>query len=118
MLACGVPRPWDMKGAPKPPPDVQYRTGTEVGNDVYIWNCVDGEHVVIVQGSSAMCGASAPRMQRGACGTKLSFEDTKFDGRHYSVPAGMRWPGSPPARPEEDMDPAELEAGAPDAGRD
>lgn len=112
MLACGVPLPWEMKGAPTPPPDLQYRTGTEVGNDVYVWNCVNNEHVIIVQGSSAMCGASAPRAQRGPCGAKLPWDDTSHDGRHYNVPNGLRWPGSPPAPPDDDVDPVSKDASA------
>jgi hypothetical protein len=98
MLACGAPKAWDMKGAPKTLPDEQYRTGHEAGSDVWVWHCVGNERVVITQYSSAFCGANAPQIQRGPCGAPLAFE-VNVGMRYGPIPEGYRWPGSPPPPP-------------------
>ena len=114
MLACGVPYAWDMKGAPKRPPDEQYRTGTEVGDDLWVWHCYENERIVITQYSSAMCGAKAPRLERGPCGEPLAVEVANARRHPHPIPAGMRWPGSPPPPPEPVP---EIDAGPGDRGR-
>lgn len=97
LVACTSKRPWDVAGAPTVPPDLQYRTGVEVGSDEYVWYCYRGERVVVSQSSSAFCGASPPRLlKQGACGRRP--EDDEAD-RSSDVPDGLRWPGSPPPAP-------------------
>ncbi|MBX3232847.1 MAG: hypothetical protein KIT84_42505 [Labilithrix sp.] len=96
LLACSFQKPWDVKDAPKSPPDLQYRTGVEVGHDVYVWRCYEGKRVVVSQGGSAFCGASAPRLSTSACGPGPEDEVAE---RAHDVPESLRWPGSPPPAP-------------------
>jgi hypothetical protein len=95
-LSCGG-SPWSVSGAPKSPPDEQFRTGVEVGEDVYVWHCYEGKRVVVTQTSSACFGARSPELASGACGAPLTSEARYNDAqRKAGVPDSMRWPGSGP----------------------
>lgn len=99
LLACGGD-PWKRKDAPKVPPDEQYRTGTEVGSDYWIWHCYEGHRVMIAQSSSAFFGASGQRLERGPCDVPFPEEaEAKRRGRS-GMYGSMRWPGSPPEPPD------------------
>lgn len=101
MLACSMRDPWKIDGAPKAPPDYQFRTGTEAGNDYWLWTCHEGQHVAIVKFSSA-CYAGAPKLERGPCGTPFEWEEREAR-RAEELPESLRWPGSqagPPPRPD------------------
>jgi hypothetical protein len=96
VVACG-PTAWKTKDAPKTSPDVQFRTGHEVGYDAWLWYCYQGQRVLITQSSSACFGASTPRAQRGPCGTPLAGEASLDPPeRRYEIPEGYRWPNSTP----------------------
>ena len=102
MLACSGREPWQLEGAPKTPPDHQYRTGVEAGQDFWQWDCYEGQRVVIVKYTSA-CYAGAPKMHKGPCGKPLDFEVEFARNEHLdALPESSRWPGSdagpPPPR--------------------
>ncbi|HQY64400.1 MAG: hypothetical protein IPQ09_17830 [Myxococcales bacterium] len=100
LIACGGP-PWSVAGAPDAPPDRQFRTGTEAGEDVYVWECHKGQRVVVHQSGSACLGTRPPVITRGPCGEPLPVE-SKFpplDGGGVSrVPESLEWPGTPRPR--------------------
>ncbi|MDP2315097.1 MAG: hypothetical protein Q8P41_19515 [Pseudomonadota bacterium] len=90
FTAC-CERPWQTFEM-STPPDRQCRTGTEAGDDFYIWDCIDDEHVVITAYTSpATC--AAPEMETVACGEQTEMEiahaDELADCRE--VPQSMRW---------------------------
>jgi hypothetical protein len=96
-FACGG-SPWSVKGAPGVPPDEQFRTGVEAGEDVYIWHCYRGSRVVVHQFGSACFGTRAPQMDEGPCGAPLpveaNYQPYERDGGAQSMPDDMRWPGT------------------------
>jgi hypothetical protein len=94
VIACGG-RAWNVAGAPTKPPDEQFRTGVEAGDDVYIWHCYENNRVVVHQFGSACFGTRSPVIDRGPCGAPLSVESNYTYGRH-GLPDDFRWPGSPP----------------------
>lgn len=96
LIACGSDA-WKANGAPKTSPDVQFRTGVEVGYDAWLWNCYEGERVLVTQSGSACFGTSAPRVVRGPCGKPLPEEAQLAppESRH-EIPEGSRWPNSTP----------------------
>ena len=102
MLACSSRDPWTLEGAPKSPPDHQWRTGVEAGQDFWQWDCYEGQRVVIVKYTSA-CYAGAPKLYRGPCGKPLDFEEEFSKNERFDeLPEGSRWPhsdaGPPPPR--------------------
>ncbi len=100
-VACGG-APWAAPGVPKRPPDEQFGTGAEAGEDVYIWNCHEGARVMVSQWGSACYGTRAPVVERGPCGTPLPgekrFESDRPKDRAPSPPT-QNWPGTVPASP-------------------
>jgi hypothetical protein len=84
--------PWSLSNAPKVAPDVQYREPDAThGNDVYVWTCVDGQHVVISQYSGELTCA-APKLEATACGTLTALELATPEAQRKDVPATRRWP--------------------------
>jgi len=72
LLAGCCTEPW--KAFPeKTPPDRSCSTGSVHGHDVYIWDCLRGQHVVVAQYSSEASCAS-PVREVSACGTKTPLE--------------------------------------------
>jgi hypothetical protein len=55
------------------PPDRSCSTGDVHGHDVYIWDCLRGEHVVVAQYSAEM-SCRAPVRETAACGAKTPLE--------------------------------------------
>lgn len=98
ILACGGTRPWNAPGAPKAPPDEQFRTGVEAGEHVYIWHCHEGARVMVTQFGSACFGTREPVVERGACGAPLPgekrFEGYDRDAGAKALPDTYKWPGS------------------------
>ena len=78
-------------------PDRSCRTGGGAGHDVWMWDCLDGRHVVVSQYCGGLVGCSKAEREETACGDKTPLE--KRIG-HYlgndcrAVPEGQRWPGS------------------------
>ena len=56
------------------PPDRSCSTGSVQGWDVYVWDCLRGEHVVVAQYSAEMT-CEAPVRETSACGTTTPLED-------------------------------------------
>jgi len=54
-------------------PDTSCSTGGTHGTDVYIWNCINGQHVVIVQWSAEM-SCHAPVRETAPCGSLTPLE--------------------------------------------
>ncbi len=69
------------------PPDVQFQTGTTHGYDVFIWTCVDGEHVVVSQYSAEM-RCDIANIERVPCGTRTKLEVALDGARHKPI---RRW---------------------------
>jgi hypothetical protein len=55
------------------PPDHSCSTGSVQGSDVYIWDCLRGQRVVVAQYSAEM-SCQAPERAVSACGTITSLE--------------------------------------------
>jgi hypothetical protein len=96
LFACGG-NPWRVKDAPNVPPDEQFRTGTEAGEDVYVWQCYEGSRIVVSQWGSACYGSRAPIMEKGACGAPLPVESKYPSEVRKELLPPQRWPGSPGA---------------------
>lgn len=109
MLACGG-NPWSVAGAPDVPPDAEFRTGVEAGEDVFIWECYKGSRVVVRQFGSACFGTRAPVLDKGPCGAPLAIEGSYAGVHHDNIPDSRRWPGTP----EGGLPPMIPDAGAPD----
>src|SRR5258708_3661534 len=96
MNACGG-NPWSVAGAPDVPPDGEFRTGVEAGEDVYVWQCYKGSRVVVRQFGSACFGTRSPELDKGPCGSPLPSE-AQYQSRgvqNDTVPDTKRWPGVP-----------------------
>jgi hypothetical protein len=96
-IACSG-APWKVANAPTSPPDEQFQTGVEVGEEVYVWHCYQGSRVLVRQSSSACFGAGPTELYKGACGTVLP-EETPYAARRDAggpgwMPESLRWPGS------------------------
>ena len=75
-------------------PDRQCRTGTEAGYDVYIWECIGGERVVLSSYSSPI-SCSQPVEEKVACGKVTSIETrlgAEVGPGCTLPPSGYRWP--------------------------
>jgi hypothetical protein len=96
-MACSG-SPWKVANAPTSPPDMQFQTGVEVGEEVYVWNCYQGSRVLVRQSSSACFGAGPTQLYKGACGAPLP-EEASYAERYDAggggwMPEDLRWPGS------------------------
>ena len=98
LVACGGAA-WDVANAPKTPPDEQFRTGVEAGEDVYLWHCYEGHRVMVSQFGSACFGSRKPVVERGPCGAPLPGEQRfgayEREAGAERLPDSQRWPGSP-----------------------
>jgi len=81
VLACGLlvagvsgccAEPWSAFPR-KVMPDRSCSTGDVHGYDVYIWECLDSQHVVVAQYSAEMT-CQAPVQQTAACGATTALE--------------------------------------------
>ncbi len=73
LFAACCPRPWDAQPMDEAP-DQQCRVGPAThGYDIYTWDCVEGEHVVVSFYSSEMMCAM-PEKESVACGELTSLE--------------------------------------------
>ena len=85
-------RPWkvfpDMPGSP----DQSYMTGTVYGYDVYIWECVKGERIVVFQYFAEMSCRKA-EMQKVACGRQAPIEKEieRMNMEKKPVPDDLSW---------------------------
>jgi len=71
-LACAS-LPWVSHPMPRPP-DRSCRTGGGVGHDIYTWDCIDGEHVVISRYCGGFVGCQEPQRELAACGQPTQLE--------------------------------------------
>jgi hypothetical protein len=95
-VACAG-APWAAPGVPSRPPDEQFGTGAEAGEDVYIWHCHEGERVMVSQWGSACYGTRAPVVERGACGKPLPGErrfESEFPKDGARGRPSQSWPGT------------------------
>ena len=91
VSAC-CPAPWSVAGAPNVRPDAQYREPSSThGNDVYLWTCFEGHHVVVSQYSAEM-SCQAPKLERFDCGTLSPLELATPEGSRVAVPKSQQWP--------------------------
>lgn len=71
-LAACCQRPW--KAFPmETPPDRACMMGTTHGHTLWIWDCVDGEKVVVGQYTAEM-SCAAPELEKAACGEFTPLE--------------------------------------------
>jgi hypothetical protein len=87
LAACGT-RPW-VKYPSSTPPDQSCQIGVEAGDDVYVWNCLNGRHTVIVQFVSAF-GGSDPVREVVDCGRRTPYEEAHMGPGFVCRPA-MKW---------------------------
>jgi hypothetical protein len=74
------------------PPDRSCSTGEVHGHDVYIWECLRGEHVVVAQYSAEMTCSSAQREAVPCGGTTPLEASLKLTPAQCSGPrAGRAW---------------------------
>lgn len=90
-IGCSGEAPSKVSGAPTTPPDEQFRLGVEAGDDVLVWRCTQGQHVVMHRSTSAFFGAGRWVIERSACGTTAALENIPSTSRH-ALPAGQGWP--------------------------
>lgn len=64
--------PWKVYPE-KTAPDRSCTTGSTHGHDVYIWECLGGEHVVVAQYSAEM-SCQRPRRDTAPCGSLTKLE--------------------------------------------
>ena len=76
------------------PPDRQCHMGSVHGHDLYIWDCVGGEHVVIGRYTAEM-SCQAPVKETAACGAFTPLEvQYKLDtgAACPAMPESTQWP--------------------------
>ncbi len=93
FLAGCCPRPWDAHPMDTPP-DQQCRVGPAThGYDIYTWDCVDGEHVVVSFYSAEM-SCSPPEKESVPCGETTALEEEWAEGLGVGCeppPEQLRW---------------------------
>lgn len=94
VLAFGCcAKPWDAHPMDSAP-DEQCRVGSgAAGYDLYIWECVDNEHVVISFFSAEM-SCSAPEKETVPCGELTAFEEDyaeQLGGGCTAPPDSLFW---------------------------
>ena len=57
-------------------PDISCKTGDEVGQDIWMWQCLDGKHVVIWQ-SSFIFHRGPAHKEVSECGTSTEIEQSE-----------------------------------------
>lgn len=55
-------------------PDVSCWTGSEAGYELYIWNCLNNEHVVVYQWQAGLYTYPS-QIEKTQCGKQTEFED-------------------------------------------
>ena len=75
-------------------PDRSCRTGSASGYDVYVWNCLENQHVAIYKYSAEMSCAE-PKKEVAACGESTPIEEQL--GKDVAEgceppPDAFRWP--------------------------
>ena len=87
LAACGT-RPW-VKYPCATPPDQSCQTGVEAGDVIYIWKCLNGTHIVVVQSTTVFSG-SDPIREVAACGQRTPYEEEHMAPGFICLP-GMKW---------------------------
>lgn len=91
VLTGCQPEPWQAFPMPSEP-DLQCRTGREMGHDVFIWDCHEGRRVVVFQQCSALLGCDPAGRQTAACGSRAAIElELQLDEACEPVPPKQRW---------------------------
>lgn len=95
FLAACCQKPWSAFPMDSPP-DAQCRVGASThGYDLYVWDCVDDEHVVLGYYSAEMSCANAEK-QTAACGELTEWETEyaeQLGEACEAPPSSMEWPG-------------------------
>ena len=91
LIACGGTLPWKAPGAPQAPPDEQFGTGVEAGENVYIWHCHNGSRIVLTQAGSCF-GTREPVIARGVCGAPLPDEQRLHEQKSRTLSDSFKWP--------------------------
>ncbi|MBW2526061.1 MAG: hypothetical protein JRI23_17910 [Deltaproteobacteria bacterium] len=95
VLAAGcTPDAWVTHPMPTPP-DRSCRTGGGAGHDVWIWNCVNGQRVVVSQYCGGFVGCSEAEREVVPCGEKAPLEkrlEPYLGEDCQPVPHSQRWP--------------------------
>lgn len=95
ITSCASP-PW-KKFPMKVKPDVSCYTGSESGSIAYIWECYEGERVVIYQHQAGPYVLSA-RKQTTACGNLTEIEVLR---KFFPSPEGACWKVATPYKSED-----------------
>ncbi len=84
LTGCLCRDPW-MRFPSAVRPDHSYETGGSVyGDDVYVWDCLEGKHIVVHQFSAEMSCQAAER-EVTACGELSQFEQ-RIAGQAHKPP--------------------------------
>ena len=89
LSGCLCLLPWQRYRMPRGPDWSCFEPGTH-GWALYIWNCVNGEHVVIGQYSSEMW-IKAPTRETASCGQTTPLERTEVEGGPCQLRPGGDW---------------------------
>lgn len=73
------------------PPDQSYRTGSDGGYDVYIWNCLNNRRVAIYKFTASFT-CREPERQTTECGGVTPIEVELKDAIKRKVPDSLNWP--------------------------
>ncbi len=92
-LDCGSSEPsWITHPMPVGP-DRSCRYGSDYA--LYIWNCYQGQRIVVFKRCTALTGCRKAQKQFAACGGQTDIERQIGEGMcNRPVPVGDRWPPS------------------------
>jgi hypothetical protein len=87
-VGCSCSEPWVAFPGNRAP-DHQYTVGNGVeSHSMYVWDCIDGRHVVISQ-DFAEWACGSPKRETSACGEQTEIE--RLTAREPKQPARVPW---------------------------
>lgn len=82
--------PW-LKFPNSQMPDMQYRTGSLQGYDVYVWECQNGKRTAVYKNSGPLLACDEPEVEVRSCGDLTEIEKKVFHEKRFEVPSCFRW---------------------------
>ena len=86
---CFCLKPWQKFDMAKAPDSSCFEGGTH-GWEIFVWDCVDGKHVVVGQFSAEMT-CQAAIQQTAPCGERTQLEVEEVDTGKCKLAPDTRW---------------------------